>query len=324
MGGAGLSLINGIDALFINPANLNTNEGIVTTILSPSITSNRTAYDVISNYASLTQGDTLRDYIQPHLGKQYGFNVGNVSGIAVKNFAAAFIIEGVMYQKFSNMSFPELNLNSYYHWSIKIGGSWGFFKDEMLKIGGAIKHISRHGLQDTATTETLLSLSNNELIDWVNRKGRAYGMDLGVTFDIPTGGSIVKPSIALVWQDLFTTSFVGSGLSAGKIPDNLSLGLGATIKLPALDLKTSIDFKHLTDRGISVPLKIHMGVEAVLPMLTLRGGLNQGYYTAGVSFNLFFFDIEVSTYGEEIGSYPGQKQDRRYTLKFTSTLSLFN
>jgi hypothetical protein len=210
---------------------------------------------------------------------------------------------------------------------LKVGGAVGLLKDDMLKIGGAFKYVSRRGANDTASTETLLSLSNDELVNWVDRRGHAVGFDLGASLSIPTGVKTVEPIVALVWQDIFTTTFVGNGVGSktpGLISDNLTMSLGTIIDLPAMDIKAAIDVKHLTDRGIAIPLKVHTGVEVQMPMLKVSAGLNQGYYTAGVAFDMFFFTIELSTYGEELGSYPGQKEDRRYTLKAYSSLSLFN
>ena len=59
MGGAGTATVDGIDSLYVNPAGLNRNKGIVTTIMSPSITSNRTAYDALRDYDTLTEGMSL-------------------------------------------------------------------------------------------------------------------------------------------------------------------------------------------------------------------------------------------------------------------------
>jgi hypothetical protein len=55
-----------------------------------------------------------------------------------------------------------------------------------------------------------------------------------------------------------------------------------------------------------------MGVEMKLPMiLSLRAGLNQGYYTAGATLDFKVVRFDVATYGEEIGVVGGQKEDRR-------------
>ena len=59
--------------------------------------------------------------------------------------------------------------------------------------------------------------------------------------------------------------------------------------------------------------RLHVGVEFQLPMiLSLRAGLNQGYYTLGATVDVWVFQFDFATYGEEVGTYAGQREDRRY------------
>jgi hypothetical protein len=63
--------------------------------------------------------------------------------------------------------------------------------------------------------------------------------------------------------------------------------------------------------------KIHMGIELGLPLLTLRAGLYQGYYSYGVGLDLGLVQIEAASWGTELGEYPGQLESRRYMAQLT-------
>jgi hypothetical protein len=87
-----------------------------------------------------------------------------------------------------------------------------------------------------------------------------------------------------------------------------------------IDITPALDYRYANRTDIELGKKIHAGVEVALPLLTLRAGLNQGYYTAGVGLNLGLIHVDAATYGVELGAYPGQQEDRRYVAQFTFQL----
>ena len=65
-----------------------------------------------------------------------------------------------------------------------------------------------------------------------------------------------------------------------------------------------------------------LGLELGLPLLNLRGGMSQGYYTAGAGIDLGMIQADVATWGVELGAYPGQSVDRRYMAQLTIQLGI--
>jgi hypothetical protein len=63
-------------------------------------------------------------------------------------------------------------------------------------------------------------------------------------------------------------------------------------------------------------------LEFDLPLLTLRTGYYQGYYTAGVGLDMGVLALDAATYGVELGEYPGQLEDRRYVAQMTIQIGL--
>jgi hypothetical protein len=59
-----------------------------------------------------------------------------------------------------------------------------------------------------------------------------------------------------------------------------------------------------------------MGMEArVLRFIKLRGGINQGYVTAGMGVKLLFLDINASYFVREMGRYAGVKPNEGFTVE---------
>jgi hypothetical protein len=57
-------------------------------------------------------------------------------------------------------------------------------------------------------------------------------------------------------------------------------------------------------------------------LVDIRGGFHEGYYTYGAGVNLGLFLDYAASYGVELGSYPGQIEDRRYVLEFSMELGV--
>jgi hypothetical protein len=87
-----------------------------------------------------------------------------------------------------------------------------------------------------------------------------------------------------------------------------------------VDITPAIDYRFANRNDMQIGKKLHLGVEVAMPVLTLRAGLNQGYWTAGAGFNLWLVRVEAASYGVELGAYPGQQEDRRYMANFSFQL----
>ena len=51
--------------------------------------------------------------------------------------------------------------------------------------------------------------------------------------------------------------------------------------------------------------------------IDLRAGLNQGYATYGLGLDLWFFELEATSYATELGTYAGQARSDRYNVSLT-------
>jgi hypothetical protein len=88
----------------------------------------------------------------------------------------------------------------------------------------------------------------------------------------------------------------------------------------SLTLRAMLDFKNLNHPEISPIKSTHAGVEFDWSpsgwfKTQFRAGMNQGYYTAGTTLLLGFFNIEAATYGEEVGTSETKIENRVYAAK---------
>ncbi|MCM2354595.1 MAG: hypothetical protein NDI63_13340 [Pseudobdellovibrio sp.] len=90
----------------------------------------------------------------------------------------------------------------------------------------------------------------------------------------------------------------------------------------SLTLRAMLDFKNLNHEQASTMAKTtHAGLEFDYSpsgwfKAQFRGGMNQGYYTAGTTLLLGVFNIEAATYGEEVGTASNKVENRVYAAKF--------
>lgn len=90
----------------------------------------------------------------------------------------------------------------------------------------------------------------------------------------------------------------------------------------SLTLRAMLDFKNLNHEQASTMAKTtHAGLEFDYSpsgwfKAQFRGGMNQGYYTAGTTLLLGIFNIEAATYGEEVGTSSNKVENRVYAAKF--------
>ena len=102
----------------------------------------------------------------------------------------------------------------------------------------------------------------------------------------------------------------------------MTLGLAASIEVPGITITPALDYRYINDSSIVLAKKLSFGLEMELPLISVRGGFHQGYYTMGAGLDLGFFRLEAATYGEELGVYAGQQEDRRYLIEFAMELGM--
>ncbi|NBY19400.1 hypothetical protein EBQ74_03965 [bacterium] len=197
-----------------------------------------------------------------------------------------------------------------------------------LHVGANLKGIYRFGGRKAFSLQEYVNSSqiNFDAKD-VGGSGIGVDLDLGATYEIKTlpFGAVSRASLVL--SNLLGSQFGISKKYAGAPGLVRTLNLGWMTSFPGTDF---IDNVHVLFDISDIPLggeddkdlgartsgsflkKTHLGVEVPMGRVSVRAGLNQGYLSAGLGFNLYALKLEFATYGEDTGD-ASRQQSRRYT-----------
>ncbi len=316
MGNAYTAIVDDTDTMFYNPAGLAKVRGMNWTLLNLNVGLSGTNYTEISDKISSYQSTTD---LENFYGDQIWLGYAGKSVLALPYFGVGVYLSGNVSFVMHNPAYPSLTPQYIYDTGFVIGGAFPIAPMTYLGIIG--KRIVRVGSEQVVSLGTVATGETSDITSSLNNRGTALGMDLGLNFVFP--GDIVKPTVSFVWKDVGYTTFskdVGTSAPPAQ-KDEQIVGVGAEFDLPLMTLSTALDYKHINLRDENLGKKLHVGAELSLPILDIRGGFSQGYYTYGVGVDFWLLRFDVATYGVEMGVYPGQQEDRRYQAQLTLELS---
>jgi hypothetical protein len=313
MGNAYAPLATGIDSLFYNPSGLAGNR------LELRPLEFRAGVNGIDSYQdALDFKDDVSGTIRKFYGKTINVGVGATTGLALPNFAVAGYDSANVSADLSNPALPSFHVDAVNDYGAAAGFGFDLIP-HFMKWGVAFKKIYRMGGSMDLPVSALATLDDQTIKDQLLNYGNGYSMDTGFTLTFPAP---VQPSFTFVWKDIGNTSFTKTK-GIFDVPTDKSNMVGAIsldIGFPGLKLIPVIQADYLNDSSIPLDMKMNAGVELQLLGFSFRGGLHQGYYTAGFGMDMLFMTLDVATYGVELGEYPGQREDRRYVLALTFDL----
>ncbi len=322
MGNAYTAVVADKDSLFYNPAGLAKVEGINWSIANMYAGVNgEDVYDSYQGFADADAGTTaFATQVKSLFGKNIWIGGGAKTAFTVPylGVAAYDSLTGSAY--LSNPAYPNMNVNFINDYGAALGFAFDLAPN-LLSVGVVGKRITRIGSAFPIGVSTLANLSSSELQDQINNRGTGYAVDYGMNLTLPLP---VKPTFSFVWKNMGYTSFTQDfgARAPPMIRDEMIAGFGLTIDLPGVDIRPAMDFKYANRSDEALGKKLHFGIEFDLPIISIRGGFNQGYYTMGAGVDLGFIKLDAATYGVELGEYPGQHEDRRYILQGSLELGL--
>jgi outer membrane protein OmpA-like peptidoglycan-associated protein len=203
------------------------------------------------------------------------------------------------------------------HWDVEaalieamsFGWGWDIPHFGYLAVGSTFKATQRGVSNQTYNALELADLSG---VDFNTQWGG--GFDMGLMYQ-PTS----EITVAVVAADLYTRI-----MDEVQTP-NLKVGmaykpywlnfqdLSTTLAFDVVELNWQGDneFKNSPENAAQLNLaKTRLGLEFVLSgLLALRGGMYEGYPTAGIGLLTGFINIEWTYFGRELGTYPGQNPE---------------
>lgn len=328
MGGAFTALSSGYQSLYGNPAGFAVGRGMLTI-------ANLTTWgffrpttdqiDAISNMLASNSSSAALD-VANNLITGNGLGLGAAAGIGwtgaglglgvtavTEDYAHGLTLLGTQFKSVSQVNFIA-------GMAITLGP-----KDFNVKIGGDLRPFARMD-STVAAADLIGALAGNGdiaqiLMDSDARYGVGLAADLGA---IATMGSL---SAGLSIRDIappfsFGLTTIGDVLNTGGSPTasngdqgqflpNVALGLGWSPRFipgiidPSVYFEVQDPVRAMQDNNSFWNL-LHAGGELrLLSFVYLRGGVNQGWLTAGAGINLLILEIDAALFTEELGSFPG-------------------
>ncbi|QLY26102.1 hypothetical protein [Bdellovibrio sp. KM01] len=312
MGGVYVPFVNGADAVFYNPAALGKVQGLDIKAAEIGVSLNSLSQEDIESLQNFDPNDSST--YNSLFGKRVWVQATGKSAIAVGNFAIGYLNDIETSLELHNPSYPQFE--TYFRQDVGYYLGYAINIAPGTYLGTSVKRVDRWGgvKQELSMTDVSNASGFDDIGAFFDDKGQAYGIDmaLATTIDLP----LLKPTLALVWQDMGNTAFRKTAGSEAPphITQNLILGGGVTLDLPGLDISAGGEVRHLLEPDIEAGKKLHLGAEISLPVFDLRAGYSQGYLSYGVGINLFILHIDAVSYTEELGAYPGQAADNRYMI----------
>lgn len=202
--------------------------------------------------------------------------------------------------------------------------------NENLHVGMTAKGIARTGGRTSFTLGDIvkgekLALNPNDL----GGTGLGIDFDIGVIYDIPYLPFGESNRVSLVITNVLATRFSVGSKSTGQppgLPRMVSLGWHSVISggdiVERIHLLADLaEFQMGGEEDVELGARsgkllkhLNVGFEVPLGLLTLRGGLRQGWISGGFGFNFKYAKLDFATYGEELSGGPGRLQSRRFGL----------
>lgn len=318
MGGVYVPFVRDAEAVFVNPAALGYSPLLDIKLIDLSVASNSFTVENIKDFQDidLNNPSSLNEFYGERLWAQANGKVA----VSLPYLAVGYLNSAEVSLQLHNPAFPQFDTYFIQDEAIYLGGALALGPSTYL--GMAFKRINRWGgtTQELSVGDVSDATTIQDIGDNFQNKGQGYGLDLALSTELPTP---LKPTFALVWQDVGGTAFnkTAGDEAPPAITQNLTFAGGVGLDLPGLDLLLGFEARHLLEPDMQIGKKLHVGAEVSLPIIDVRAGYGQGYFSYGAGVNLLIFHIDAVSYTEEMGVYPGQAGDARYMATISIDLS---
>lgn len=322
MGGAFTAVANDHNSIFYNAAGLAQAKSFGLGILDPYISVSENSLDLIDDFGDADTDDTeeVNDLLRKYVGENNNIKVAAdfYTGFKVKDYGVmiAAIAQSDTDVSIHNPVWPEARIRSTADYGAIIGAGTEIPAVKGLKVGAALKLIQRESLDKVYTAIDIADSEDfGDKIEDDMESGTGVALDIGVLYSV-SGVPFTDLDLAFTGQNIPEMDFG----DAEDAKTQYNVGAAFRQKFGILELTEAIDYMDITDNlagDDSMEKKLHLGIEAKIPVLSVRAGLNQGYYTAGATLDFGVLRFDVASFGEEVGVYAGQKEDRQLAAQMS-------
>lgn len=321
MGDAFTAVADDEYTLFYNPAALGRHKGIHVSSINPKLE----LPDILSKNIKKLQFSVDGKYkdwpkepvgvANRLMGTPLHLGASWIPTVKFENFAFSWINSSTTDLSLQNSTHPSLDVNYRYDRGFAIGagfpiiGGGGDKASSQLSAGVALKKINRSSLDgsfDLFGTELLEIIENSDSYKDIRRslgysKGSGWGFDLGLEQIMNNGPTTWIFGLSIL--DLGDTRFAKEDGIADIPVQKMSTNFGSSYNqdFGFFDYTVSMDFSPMLDPQMSFFSKLKIGFKAAIPGLEFLMGINGGYWSYGLSADLFFLKLSVGFYGIETG-----------------------
>jgi len=345
MGNAYTAAVNDHNAIFYNPAALARNEEWrVKLFVSPTLDFDILDFVDDANIAlDAPETDrlaTVTNLLDKYAGEFYHARLIGPSAIwTSKNWGLAFIPFNFQANTQINaVAGFELKLDAHLDSTLALSYAndldW-FGAGHWLSYGATLKAVNRASIVQVVNSTELEQRSDFFDLGDDSYEGLTFDVDLGVLWT----PNISKDSFFRNFQPTFAVSVKNAldygfpiklGLvSSNKGDDPVKLGrrvdFGSSWQLPTFGVfspRFALDIRDIGHTNWTFNKSHHAGLEFDWEMYKWwRGhwsiGVNQGYLTAGFGGKIGWFQLDLATWAEEVGTKDSRREDRRYIAEFS-------
>lgn len=338
MGNAFTAVADDFSAIFYNPSMLAfRNDGHLRMFVRAGTTPESiklfSEIDKVKKVPEADQPQAYSDLITSHYGDHFYYRVPTAGLIwARPGWGIALIpVDLSLDASVHRQIGPMLNVNLYQDTTLAVSYAhklkW-LNKRNQLSWGTTLKAIHRIHTGEAISAGQLANGGSVWDTSHAN-EGLTGDIDLSTTWKPPVAShgffKVFEPTFAFVGRNLidygFKQNFHFLNKNSGEPPRlQRRFDLGSKWDLPkfwVFDPHLALDIRDIGHDQWTFKKGSHVGLEAYWKMYNWwkgywSGGLNQGYWTAGFGARLAFFQLDLASYGEEVGTDKSPQESRRY------------
>jgi hypothetical protein len=313
MGGAYVAVVNDETSLLTNPAGLGKLRDLMFTIVDPELSGsfNDTQIATLSNASKVMDIQTLLDTLNQNKGLHWHAKAQLFPSFVGPNFGMG-VLGKYSYDAEVNKAGTNYRVDYTNDVAPVIGYCFRFF-DGIVKLGLDARYVMRteiaKDIPPTSTGLTIGSLANT---------GSGLAADSGLIITAPI---VYLPTLAVTVRDIGDTHY-NLRSTVGTPRPTLQSVDAAIAFFPILGnhsrmtITGEVHGLATLSKETNVMRRVHAGLEFnIADFFFVRGGMNQFYWTAGIELASERFQLQVASYGEDIGTSTTPREDRRWVGK---------
>lgn len=320
MGGVSLAITSDETAVFRNAANLGSFRRSYVTIFDPEIeTSSNFFNQVNSNYTSQALDiKSVAELLANHKDQYYHAKLQLTPSFVVRNFGLGLIYRNEL-STIMNTAGTEMD-------TVYQNDLGAVLSYNARLFSGIVKWgLSARAFNRISVDNANLNVSSSLDLKDIASEGNALAFDSGLMIQMPV---LFLPTVSILVKDIGNTRFSssqGMRLTTTALPDDVPQTVDAALSFMPIHGSSrrsvvSVEYKDVTkgyDQNF-LTRQLGVGFETTWnDIFSVRAGLHQGYWSAGLEISSEYWSWQLASYGEEVGIESQKKEDRRLNTKFT-------